>query len=127
MNFQIFCPLCNWIATPQTIPIYCPRCNKQSLLKLRNYLSLPTCNSHNLNNYLPWNGGEKAYQPTVSIFQMRELEQWIGVAPIWILFSGFWPEKKSHLTSASFKELDAISLFQWRRIIYKNIVRLLLS
>lgn len=124
MNSQIFCPLCHWVAKPQTIPIRCPRCDEQSLLKLRHYIPLIWEDNNTLSNYLPWIVGDRSCQTTVSIFRMKELEQWVGMDQVWILFSGFWPEQEGYLTSASFKELDAISLFEWIKIAYKNKVLL---
>jgi len=124
MDFQIFCPLCHWVAKQQAMPIHCPKCDTQPLLKLRNYLPLLGGDNNTLSNYLPWIVEGRAYQSSVSVFRIKALEQWIGVDKVWILFSGFWPEQESDLTSASFKELDAISLFEWAKIVNKNKVLL---
>lgn len=43
-------------------------------------------------------------------FQSQQLNQRLGLPNLWVIFSGYWPERAALLASGSFKELEAAAV-----------------
>jgi len=68
-----------------------------------------------LYEYLPWFEQYAGVNASIGGFRMSKLEDAFGVAPLWVVFSGFWPQRNASLRSATFKDLEACSMIAWVR------------
>lgn len=51
-----------------------------------------------------------AHQATTITYQSHRLCQFTGLTNLWIAFNGYWPEKSAAFETASFKELEALTV-----------------
>lgn len=51
-----------------------------------------------------------AHQATTITYRSHRLCQFTGLANLWIAFNGYWPEKSATFETASFKELEALTV-----------------
>jgi cysteate synthase len=115
MRYQIACPNCHWIAPENTLPVFCPNCQKTALLKLTDFLPKSCHSGLSLYEYLPWFEQRGGVDASIGVFRLPKLEDCLGLSPVWIIFSGFWPAKNASLRSATFKDLEACSMIAWAR------------
>ena len=43
-----------------------------------------------------------------AVFRSERLGRYLGMQSLWVVFSGYWPERGAYLESCSFKELEAL-------------------
>lgn len=94
--------------------IFCPSCQRESLLT--SVYTKPLAvdsgspNIFRYRDWLPVCSEFKGLSCLPGCFQSQNLARALGLDNLWILFSGFWPEKEASLESTSFKELEAVGV-----------------
>ncbi|MCD4675894.1 MAG: cysteate synthase [Desulfobacula sp.] len=113
-KYCIICKKCGLKTFNDVNQNYCTRCQKKGLLytKYSKPLKVDTT-SHNLYRYRDWLPIHSKFPHLSSLsgcYQSEKLAHALGLKKLWILFSGYWPEKNAFLESGSFKEFEAIGV-----------------
>lgn len=113
-QFHIHCNRCKRTFPGDTPIVICPWCGRNGLLKSRFAKSLTLnpsfSNLYRYENYLPVQTRFENLPSISGCYQSRYLARELKLKRLWILFSGYWPEKKASNASCSFKEFEAIGL-----------------
>ncbi len=113
-KYALQCVGCGWRAETDTHQTLCPECGKEALLRAEytatwdNVCAAP---GHSLASFADWMPVAEApahwNESEVSCFRSEHLADALGLQNLWIIFSGYWPERGARLSSLSFKDLDA--------------------
>lgn len=113
-KYCIICKRCGLTTVDDVNRNYCPCCKKKGLLttKYSKPLKIDTT-SPNLYRYRDWLPIHSEFPGLSSMsgcYRSENLAHALGLENLWILFSGYWPEKGAFLESGSFKEFEAIGV-----------------
>ena len=113
-KYQIVCRRCGRRTSEDVNQRYCPVCKKKGLL-YTTYSTAPKMDDPSAGLYrymdlLPVHSRLPGVASLPGCFRSENLSLALGLENLWILFSGYWPEKKAYLESGSFKELEAIGV-----------------
>lgn len=113
-HYKLRCVRCDWETPLDTHQVHCPACGPQALLRAvyqDNWEKLQSSPGHALTDFTPWLPVNRAppswSEVRVSCFRGEELGRKLGLENLWVIFSGYWPERDATLVSLSFKQLDA--------------------
>lgn len=113
-KYRIICRRCALEMPPDTLDIHCPVCREQSLLATAYAGPLrPDPRAAGPSRYRDWLPVHNRIQGPASLpgcYRSRNLARALGLGNLWILFSGWWPEKGAWIESCSFKEFEAIGV-----------------
>ena len=113
-KYRIECNRCGLEIIEDRNQVFCPRCLREGLLTsvYANPLTVDPnfTNIFRYKDWLPVCSEFKGLSSLPGCFQSRNLARALGLDNLWILFSGFWPEKGAFLESTSFKELEAVGV-----------------
>jgi len=56
-------------------------------------------------------------------YKSSGLAEALGLSNLWIVFSGYWPEKNAYAVSGSFKEFEAFPTVQWMKEQHSGIIQ----
>ncbi len=113
-KYTIKCLNCGYETSVDVNQIYCNKCHEKAFLKTfyQRELEIDVC-SMNLYRYKCWLPIEKMLPRLSSIsgcYKGNNLGKRLGLNNLWILFSGYWPERGAFLDSLTFKEFEAIGV-----------------
>ncbi|OGR11991.1 MAG: cysteate synthase [Desulfobacterales bacterium RIFOXYA12_FULL_46_15] len=113
-KYCIICKRCGLKTINDVNQNYCTRCKKKGLLFSAYSKPLKIDNtSPNLYRYRDWLPIYSEFPGLSSLpgcYKSQNLAHALGLENLWILFSGYWPEKGAFLESGSFKEFEAIGV-----------------
>ncbi|WP_022666147.1 cysteate synthase [Desulfospira joergensenii] len=113
-KYRIECSCCGIKIPEDAHQILCPCCGGNALLT--SVYSKPLTvdsgspNLYRYRDWLPVRSEHKGLSSLPGCYQSRNLAGSLGLSKLWILFSGYWPEKGATLESTSFKEFEAIGV-----------------
>ena len=113
-KYCMICKNCGLKITDDTFNNYCTNCHKKGLLytEYSRPIKINTTSS-NLYRYMDWLPVNREFHNLRSIagcYKSKKLAEELNLSNLWILFSGYWPEKGAFLESLSFKEFEAIGV-----------------
>ncbi len=113
-KYCIICKKCGLKVIDDANRNYCSRCYKKGLLytEYSKPLQIDT-KSSNLYRYMDWLPIHTEFPGLSSLsgcYQSEKLAHELNLNNLWIVFSGYWPEKGAFLESLSFKEFEAIGV-----------------
>ena len=113
-RFKIRCCRCKSTYPNETGLILCPKCSKSSLLQTIHSSPLKVSsrfsNLYRYQDVLPVQSYFENISSIPGCYRSRHLARELGLDHLWILFSGYWPEKGAYQESCSFKEFEAIGV-----------------
>lgn len=113
-KFCIICKRCGQKTVDEDNRNYCMKCGKKGLLSTQYgkplIINTELSNLYRYKDWLPVQSEFKEMSSLPGCYQSENLAYALGLDNLWILFSGFWPEKGAVLESGSFKEFEAIGV-----------------
>jgi len=113
-KYCIICKRCGLTTVDDVNQNYCPRCKEKGLLHTAYSkplkIDITSPNLYRYRDWLPIHSEFPGLSSMSGCYRSEKLAHALGLENLWILFSGYWPEKGAFLESGSFKEFEAIGV-----------------
>ena len=113
-HYKLKCTQCGWEDQQDTHQVHCPTCGTNALLRAvysATWKQVQDSPGHSLSDFTDWLPVREApaswSDVQVSCYRSDDLGRKLGLKNLWVIFSGYWPERDASLVSLSFKQLDA--------------------
>ena len=113
MTYMLRCPVCEEVF-PDNYLLSCPNGCHGLLRAEYSSRKLTPRDTPGLFKYMDWLPvtGTLPTNAEPVCYQSSHLARFLGLKNLWIVFSGYWPEKKAFALSGSFKEFEAFPTIQ---------------